>query len=85
MGCLSAGAASLWPPARPLRRDFVVPELLQHDATPRALADATLAWLAAPEKTARLRERFTGLHRDLRRDTATLASDAIAALLDDRR
>lgn len=64
-----------------LCRDFVVPELLQHDATPRSLADALLAWLAAPGKVAQLERRFTDLHEQLRRDTATLAADAIGQLL----
>jgi lipid-A-disaccharide synthase len=35
-----------------LCREFVVPELLQEAATPEALAQATLAWLDAPEKDA---------------------------------
>lgn len=64
-----------------LCREFVVPELLQHDATPCALADAVLGWLAAPEKTAQLERRFGELHEQLRRDTATLATDAISRLL----
>ncbi|MEO5736912.1 MAG: lipid-A-disaccharide synthase, partial [Variovorax sp.] len=34
--------------------DFVVPELLQDAATPEALAEATLAWLAAPDRVAAL-------------------------------
>ena len=57
--------------------DFVVPELLQDAATPRAMADAVLAWLDAPERISGLQRRFTALHHELRRDTATLATDAI--------
>ncbi|MES2185614.1 MAG: lipid-A-disaccharide synthase [Pseudomonadota bacterium] len=64
-----------------LCRDFVVPELLQEAATPRALADAVLAWFAAPEKMAAVHSRFSALHRELRRDTATLAADAIQKVL----
>ncbi|MDR3452081.1 MAG: lipid-A-disaccharide synthase [Rhodoferax sp.] len=65
-----------------LCRDFVVPELLQGAATPRALADAVLQWLqAAPEKIAAVQQRFTTLHTELRRDTATLATDAIQKIL----
>jgi len=59
---------------------FVVPELLQHAATPAALARAVLDWLAAPEKIAATEARFAALHHDLRRDTARLATDAIEAL-----
>ncbi|WP_235971079.1 lipid-A-disaccharide synthase [Azohydromonas caseinilytica] len=65
-----------------LCRDFVVPELLQHDATPRALADAVLQWLDAPQRAAALEQRFMELHHLLRRDTARTATDAIARLLD---
>ena len=60
-----------------LAEDFVVPELLQHDATPRALARALLEWLEAPARMAAVQEKFTVLHHQLRRDTATLATDAI--------
>ncbi len=65
-----------------LCRDFVVPELLQDAATPRALADAVLQWLQAPpEKMAAVQQRFTALHAELQRDTAQLATDAIEKIL----
>ena len=68
-----------------LCRDFVVPELLQDDATPPALAQATLQWLDAarsePARIAALQSTFRTLHTDLRRDTATLATDAIEKVL----
>ena len=60
---------------------FVVPELIQHAATPDALARAVLDWLAAPEKIAAVQQRFTALHHELQRDTAQLATDAIETLL----
>ena len=64
-----------------LCRDFVVPELLQHDCTPTALADATLAWLDDPARAASAARRFEDLHHLLRRDTAQGATDAIAQVL----
>ncbi len=68
-----------------LCEEFVVPELLQDAATPRALADAVLAWLdaadTAPAKILALQERFTQLHSALLRDTPRLAADAIAQVL----
>jgi lipid-A-disaccharide synthase len=64
-----------------LLEDFAVPELLQSDASPDALARETLAWLDAPERVAHLRERFTGLHHTLRRGTARTATDAIAQII----
>ena len=60
---------------------FVVPELIQDAATPAALAQAVLDWLAAPEKIAQLQQRFIALHHELKRDTPRLATDAIETLL----
>ena len=60
---------------------FVVPELVQHAATPPALAASVLAWLGAPEKMAAVAARFAELHEELRRPTAQLATDAIETLL----
>ena len=66
--------------------EFVVPELLQDAATPRALADEVLRWLNActfePEKIRQLEQRFAVLHAELRRDTPTLAAHAIAQVLE---
>ncbi|QHJ01384.1 lipid-A-disaccharide synthase [Xylophilus rhododendri] len=67
-----------------LCREFVVPELLQDQATPRAMADAVLAWLASPGKIAALTERFTALHHELLRDTPTLCADALQKVLENR-
>jgi len=64
-----------------LCRDFVVPELLQEAASPRALADAVLAWLHQPDRVDALKGRFADMHHSLRRDTATLATDAIEKVL----
>ncbi len=61
--------------------DFVVPELLQDAATPRALADAVLQWLDAPEQARQLAQRFAALHESLRRDTPRLAAEAVGGLL----
>ena len=60
---------------------FVVPELIQDAATPAALAQAVLDWLAAPERIAAVQQCFAALHEQLRRDTARLATDAIETLL----
>lgn len=65
-----------------LCRDFVVPELIQHEATPQALAQATLAWLRSPDKVQALQQRFTALHAELLRDTPTLCADAIEQVLE---
>ncbi len=64
-----------------LLRDFVVPELLQDEATPAKLADAAIAWLDDPTRCEQLARRFETLHRELRRDTAHAATDAIQKVL----
>ena len=68
-----------------LCREFVVPELLQDAATPQALASAVLQWVdaktSAPEKIARVEQRFTSLHETLQRNTSLLATNAIQQIL----
>jgi len=64
-----------------LLEDFAVPELLQSDASPQALARETLAWLEAPQRVEHLQERFTTLHHTLRCGTARTATDAIAQII----
>ena len=64
-----------------LCREFVVPELLQDQATPSALADAVGQWLDAPERIEVLQQRFANLHAELIRDTPKLATDAIEKIL----
>ncbi len=68
-----------------LSKDFVVPELIQEKATPAALAAAVLQWFDdmehKPAKMAALQQQFEALHHSLRRDTSTLATDAIEKIL----
>jgi len=64
-----------------LLREFVVPELLQGDATPAKISAAAFKWLDDPAACELLRVRFEGIHRELRRDTARLATEAIEAVL----
>ncbi|AYD64354.1 lipid-A-disaccharide synthase [Achromobacter sp. LC458] len=60
-----------------LLRDFAVPELLQDDATPEKLAEATWASLTDDALIARVEARFTAMHQELLRDTPALAAQAI--------
>jgi lipid-A-disaccharide synthase len=64
-----------------LCRDFVVPERLQHEADVDTLASDVLAWLDAPQRAQAAQDRFTELHHLLKRDTARVATDAIAQVL----
>ncbi|NYT77282.1 lipid-A-disaccharide synthase [Alcaligenaceae bacterium] len=60
-----------------LARDFVVPELLQDDATPAALAEATWKALTDQHYADQVAEGFMLMHETLRRDTPALAAQAI--------
>jgi len=64
-----------------LLREFAVPELLQGAATPERIAQAARAWLDDPAACETLVARFTGLHQQLRCDTAKVATDAIEKVL----
>jgi lipid-A-disaccharide synthase len=68
-----------------LSGEFVVPEFLQDQATPQALADASMHWLdckaSDPSVLRGLEMRFDALHERLRRDTGTLAAQAIDNML----
>ncbi|NMG75024.1 lipid-A-disaccharide synthase [Aromatoleum diolicum] len=64
-----------------LCNESVVPELLQDDATPEALADALDRWLSDPDACAQVAQRFDVLHRQLRQNTAEKAAAAILPYL----
>nr|WP_314707788.1 lipid-A-disaccharide synthase [uncultured Comamonas sp.] len=65
--------------------EFVVPELLQDQATPRALADAVAQWLdnsdQARSKIHAVEQRFAALHQELCKDTTSLSAHAIQKVL----
>ena len=65
-----------------LCQDFVVPELLQSEATPEHLSKATLAWLEDPARGQSLVQRFTELHQTLMQDTSALCAQAVRQVLD---
>ncbi len=57
--------------------EFLVPEILQHEATPENLAQATLNSLNDPAVSRRLPGRLDQIRRLLRRDTAARATEAV--------
>jgi len=61
--------------------EFIVPEMLQDDATPENLAQALLNVHADPVIRSRLRARFDQIHRSLRQDTAARAAEAVLPCL----
>ena len=64
---------------------FVVPELLQDEATPEKLARAVQDWLDHPNKVAELKARFAQMHETLRRPTGLLVAQAVAQTIENSR
>jgi lipid-A-disaccharide synthase len=60
-----------------LAREFVVPEFLQHAATPEALADALWKQLEDTAGRQRLEQRFTDMHYSLLRNSAQESAAAV--------
>ncbi len=65
--------------------EFVVPELLQDDATPHKLAKALQVWLDNPGKVAELKARFAQMHETLRRPTGLLVAQAVSQTIANSR
>lgn len=64
-----------------LCNDSLVPEFLQDQVQPEALAQAVLSWLDDPVAIEKLQRRFTALHHELRQDMPTLSTHAIQKIL----
>lgn len=60
---------------------FVVPELLQDDATPDKLADAALKLVSDKDNLLEIEKEFTHIHHSLRQNTAEKAAAAVLAYL----
>jgi lipid-A-disaccharide synthase len=67
-----------------LAREFLVPELLQDEATPQALADALWRQLNDEANRSGLRQRFTEMHHLLLRDSARESARAVLDLIHGR-
>ena len=65
-----------------LAGEFIVPEILQDDATPENLAQALGNLAANPKVCEKLVERFEQMHLTLKQNTAQRAADAIAPYLE---
>jgi len=65
--------------------EFVVPELLQNEATSEKLAQALIDWLNHPNKVAELKALFSQMHETLRRPTGLLVAQAVAQTITNSR
>jgi lipid-A-disaccharide synthase len=64
-----------------LAERFVVPELLQDDATPEKVADAVLKIVEDADYKARIKSEFLRIHHSLKQNSAQKAADIILAHL----
>jgi lipid-A-disaccharide synthase len=60
-----------------LAGEFVVPEFIQEAATPEALSGAVIDLLRDAPRRKKISERFAGMQRELRQNTAQKAADAV--------
>ncbi len=67
-----------------LAREWLVPELLQDDATPANLAQALGNWIKHRDAAERLRERFALIHESLAVDNAKRVVEALRPILSSR-
>jgi lipid-A-disaccharide synthase len=65
-----------------LAREFLVPELLQHAASPQALCDAMWKQLSDVPHRLNLVQRFTDMHHSLLRNTAAESAAAVLKVID---
>lgn len=60
---------------------FLVPELLQHEATPQKVAEATLRLLSDKEYLQTLKQAFTEMHLSLKQSSAKIAAKTVLSYL----
>ena len=60
---------------------FLVPELLQHDATPQKLADAVASLLSDDAYLKEINQEFTTIHHNLRQNSAKKAAEVVLSYL----
>ncbi len=65
-----------------LAQEFVVPEFLQRAAQPEVMANALMQQLDDGQLQDRLAQRFTEMHQQLLRDSASLCADAVLRVID---
>ncbi|MYM22569.1 lipid-A-disaccharide synthase [Duganella sp. FT135W] len=68
-----------------LAREFLVPELLQHDANPEALAEAMWKQLSDAPHRLRLAQRFTDMHHSLLRNSAEESAAAVLRVIEGKK
>jgi lipid-A-disaccharide synthase len=65
-----------------LAGEEIAPELIQHDATPEALANAMIGILESPQRIAYIQETCARLHKTLKQNSGARAAQAVLELVD---
>lgn len=64
-----------------LSQDFIVPELIQDQATPIAVANEIEKWLDHPDAVSQLKDKLLHLHQSLQQDSSSLVIEAVQKVL----
>ncbi|MDT8384305.1 MAG: lipid-A-disaccharide synthase [Gammaproteobacteria bacterium] len=64
-----------------LANETLVPEFIQHEATPERLGQAVLNFLENAQLSEAVNQRFNEIHQSLRQDASQHAADAVLALI----
>lgn len=67
-----------------IAQETLVPELIQNDATPAAIAGHLATWLGDAEARRAMEARFAAMHAGLRRGASERAAEAVTALAERR-
>jgi lipid-A-disaccharide synthase len=66
-----------------LAGEELAPEFLQKKCDPILLSEAVLSFLNEPEKVAKIEQRYTEIHHELKQDTGRQAAEAVLALINE--
>ena len=64
-----------------LSQDFIVPELIQDQATASAVANEIEKWLDNPDAVRQLKDKLLHLHQSLQQETSSLVIEAVKQVL----
>lgn len=64
-----------------LAGELIVPELIQHAASPEKIAELMLGYVRDHGKAQQVRDRFTSLHREMLMDSNQLSAEAVASVV----
>lgn len=64
-----------------LAGEFIAPELLQHEATPKKIAEAVVEMLTQKEKLKNIKQQYLAIHKSLKQSSAEKAAQVVFSYL----